>query len=105
MSDNFDDLSLAELKDLRSRVDRAISGYEDRKKREALSELEDTARKMGYSLAELTGLQAARKRKSVAPKYANPANESETWTGRGRKPRWVVAALDAGKAMDDLLIN
>jgi DNA-binding protein H-NS len=105
MLDNFDDYSLAELKDLRSRVDRAISGYEDRKKREALSELEDTARKMGYSLAELTGLQAARKRKAVAPKYANPADLTETWTGRGRKPRWVVAALDNGKTMDELLIS
>ena len=105
MANNIDDLSLVELKDLRSRVDRAIAGYEDRKKREALSELEDTARKMGYSLAELTGTQTVRKRKSVAPKYANPADLTDTWTGRGRKPRWVQAALDAGKSMDDLLIK
>lgn len=104
MTDNLNDLSLAELKDLRARVERAISGYEDRKKREALTELEDVARKMGYSLADLTGAQIARKRKPVAAKYANPADPAETWTGRGRKPRWVQAALDAGKSMADLAL-
>jgi len=104
MIDTLDDLSLSELKDLRTRVERAINSYEDRKKREALLELEETARKMGYSLADLTGVQVARKRKSVAPKYANPENPSETWTGRGRKPRWAQAALDAGKTLGDLSI-
>ena len=41
--------------------------------------------------------------KSVAPKYRNPSTE-ETWTGRGLKPKWVMAALAAGKSMDDLKI-
>ena len=104
MIENLDDLSLSELKDLRTRVDRAINSYEDRKKREALLELEETARKMGYSLADLTGVQIARNRKPVEPKYSNPENPSDTWTGRGRKPRWAQAALDAGKTLDDLII-
>ena len=43
-------------------------------------------------------------RKAVAPKYANPADTSQTWTGRGRKPQWVQAALDAGKSLEDLAI-
>src|SRR4051794_12275797 len=32
-------------------------------------------------------------RGKVAPKYRNPDNPAETWTGRGRQPRWVQAAL------------
>jgi len=101
---NLDDLSLKELRDLQTQVSRAIATFEDRKKEEALSELEETARKLGFSLAELTGVQVQRKRKSAAPKYANPASPSDTWTGRGRRPRWVEAALKEGKSLDDLAI-
>ncbi len=104
MTIDLDTLSLSELKSLRNRVERAIAGFEDRKKREALAQLEETARTMGFSLAELTGSAPAKIRKPVAAKYANPANPSATWTGRGRKPLWVQAALDAGKSLDDLAI-
>jgi len=44
-------------------------------------------------------------RGKVAPKYRNPANSRETWTGRGRKPLWVVAALESGKKLQDLAIK
>ncbi|MFC5738910.1 H-NS family nucleoid-associated regulatory protein [Sinirhodobacter huangdaonensis] len=104
MDINFDVLPLAELKILRTKVDRAIETYEERKKREALAELEESARKMGYSLAELAELSSTKLRKAVAPKYANPENPAETWTGRGRKPKWVEAALAAGKSLEDLAI-
>lgn len=40
----------------------------------------------------------------VQPKYRNPADPSETWAGRGKKPRWVVAALKKGKRLEDLKI-
>ncbi|MBD3785365.1 MAG: H-NS histone family protein [Sphingomonadales bacterium] len=104
MDMDLDTLSLSELRALRTKVDRAIVTYEDRKKKEALSELDEIARKMGYSLAELTGVSSAKSRKAVAPKYANPADASQTWTGRGRKPKWVEAALAEGKSLDDLAI-
>lgn len=98
----LDQMSLSELKALRTKVDRAITGFEERKRKDALSEVEETARKLGYSLSELTGLQVARKRKPAKPKYANPADPGQTWTGRGRRPRWVQAALDSGKTMKDM---
>ena len=44
-------------------------------------------------------------RAKVKPKYRNPANKSETWTGRGKRPRWFNAALAAGKKEKDLLIG
>jgi len=97
-------LSLKELKDLQSQVAKAISGYEDRKKREALAELEEKAKAMGFSLAELTGVTATRKRSPSVAKYANPANAADTWSGRGRKPRWFSEALAKGKKPEDLAI-
>ncbi len=104
MSFDLNDLSLKELKDLQNQVGKAISGFEDRKKREALAELEEKAREMGFSLAELTGTAAPRKRSPAAAKYANPSDSAETWSGRGRKPRWFVAAQKAGKSAEDMAI-
>jgi DNA-binding protein H-NS len=101
---DLNELSLKELKELQSQVARAISSYEDRKKKEAVAELEDRARQMGFSLAELMGTPIVRKRAPATAKYANPANPSETWSGRGRKPRWFEAALAAGRSPEDLAV-
>jgi DNA-binding protein H-NS len=101
---NLNSLSLKELKELQTQVAKAISTYEDRKKRDALAELEEKAREMGFTLAELTGVTATRKRSPSMAKYANPANPDDTWSGRGRKPRWFIAALEEGKSPEDLAI-
>jgi DNA-binding protein H-NS len=45
------------------------------------------------------------KGKKVAPKYRNPKNRSETWAGRGAMPRWMAAAVKAGKKRDSFLID
>lgn len=101
---NLENMSLKDLKALQTQVARHIADFEDRRKRDALKELEDKARALGFSLEEIVGAKAARKRAPAKPKYANPANKSETWTGRGRKPRWVEAALKAGKKLESLAI-
>lgn len=41
--------------------------------------------------------------KKVAPKYRNPSNHEQTWTGRGVAPKWV-AALKAAGTLDSALI-
>ncbi|MGO4855043.1 H-NS histone family protein [Phaeovulum sp. W22_SRMD_FR3] len=104
MNLDLDQLSLKELSDLQSRVERAIASFEDRRKQEALMELDAAAQRMGFSLADLTGLNIVKKRKPAAAKYINPENADQTWTGRGRKPGWVQAALEAGKSLADLAI-
>lgn len=101
---NVNTLSLKELKDLQSQVAKAIASYEDRKKKAALVELEEKAREMGFSLAELTGASIKTGRAPAAAKYANPANPSDTWSGRGRKPRWFIEATAAGKSASDLAV-
>ncbi len=39
------------------------------------------------------------------PAYRNPCNSAETWTGRGRKPKWLREALAHGAHLEDLTIN
>src|SRR5882672_5971654 len=41
----------------------------------------------------------------VFPKYRNPAEPSETWAGRGKRPRWLTAQLKSGKRIDDFRID
>ena len=75
------------------------------------------AKSEGYSIDELFGgaKAAPKARKSavarkpgkkVAPKYRNPANPKETWTGRGKQPRWMAAQTGkGGKKPEDFLIK
>jgi DNA-binding protein H-NS len=42
---------------------------------------------------------------SVPPKYRNPDQPSETWAGRGKQPRWLVAQLRSGKRIEDFKIK
>jgi DNA-binding protein H-NS len=41
----------------------------------------------------------------VPPKYRNPDQPSETWAGRGKQPRWLVAQLGSGRRIDDFRIK
>lgn len=105
MKIDLDSLSLKELKDLQASIGKAIANFVDRKKQQAIAALEEQARALGYSLNDLVGAAPARKRRPARAKYANPANAAETWTGRGRKPRWVEAALKSGRSLESLLIK
>ena len=98
-------MDIRELKDLQKRVARAIDQYASRQKAEALQAMEAVAVKHGFSLSELTGAAVIKPRKSAEAKYANPDEPDQTWSGRGRKPRWVVSALENGKSLDELLIQ
>lgn len=102
---DLDSLNLKELKKLQDDVAVAIFNYEKRKKAEALAAVEEAARAAGFSLKELLSDEKLTKSKTKAvPKYANPADAAQTWTGRGRKPKWVEELLASGKSLDDLAI-
>lgn len=97
-------LTLDELKKLRRDVDKAISGFEERRRREAMAAVEARAREMGFTLAELTGgLEKATPPRP--PKYRHPENSALTWSGRGRQPGWIREAVAAGKPLEDFLIG
>ena len=96
-------MSKSELQKLRKDVDKAIDSFDTRAKQEALAVLESKAKELGYSLSELTG--ATKKSKSVnPPKYRNPSDSSQTWTGRGRQPQWIKDAIAAGENLDNYAI-
>jgi len=59
----------------------------------------------GRAKVAKTSSRAGRKLGKVAPKYRNPANAKETWTGRGKQPRWMAALTAKGKKVEDFLIS
>lgn len=102
---NLEALSLKELRQLQKDLAKAISTYEDRHKAEARAKLEAIAKEMGYSFADLIGVEVKTTRAPAVAKYRHPENPSLTWSGRGRKPQWFVDALQAGKLAGDLAIG
>jgi DNA-binding protein H-NS len=40
----------------------------------------------------------------LKPKYRNPAKRSETWAGRGHKPKWLTGLIAKGKKLEDLAV-
>jgi DNA-binding protein H-NS len=64
---------------------------------------EITGEKGSPSAAAIAG-RPRRKYPRVLPKYRNPLSPSETWSGRGKTPRWLVSALKTGRKIDDFRI-
>lgn len=103
MSLDLNSMSRDELLALKGEVEKALKSLDTRRKAEALKAAQDAAKEYGFSLAELTEGGKAGGRKA-APKYANPADPSQTWSGRGRQPVWFREALAGGASEKDLAI-
>lgn len=98
----LDSLSRSELMALQKDVTKAIDQFEARQRKEAMAAVEAKAREFGFSLAELMGGKA--KKRPAAAKYKHPENPELTWSGRGRKPNWFLAAMKAGIPLEDMEI-
>lgn len=103
MGVDVESMSKDELKQLIKDAEKALKTLEVRRLAEAKKAAETAAKGYGFSLDELLGGSPKKGSKS-APKYANPNDKSQTWTGKGRKPNWVNDALAAGKSLEDLAI-
>ena len=97
---NLRTLSVKEMKELRVRLDKAISNKEKQAKGKILKELKAAAKAAGFTLDQLIsgGATAPRKSKGrkLAAKYRHPENSTITWSGVGRRPKWIEAAMSAG---------
>lgn len=107
MSIDLESMTRQQLIALRNDVEKALSSVAERERRAAMEAIQRAAAEHGFSLTELTGVELpkSRGRKSGAPaKYRNPEDDTQTWSGRGRRPEWVNAALAAGKGLEDLAV-
>jgi DNA-binding protein H-NS len=97
---NLKSMSIDKLMKLREQVEAALRIKVADGRRALEAEL------VKLSRVSSSGSKGARlgARGPVAPKYRNPENPSETWTGRGLKPRWLAAAIKAGKKLEHFSI-
>lgn len=106
---NLDKMSLKELLDLEAKLEKAISTARERERAEVRQKIEAIVQNAGFSVNELFGSSPGRasvgKGRQVAAKYVNPDNRSETWSGRGRKPRWLTAKLEKGAKLEDFAVR
>ena len=82
-------MSLKELLALDAKIKAAIGEKRSSERHDMKAKLEELARASGFSASELFGRG---KRAKAAAKYRNPKDPSQTWTGRGRRPNWMVEA-------------
>jgi DNA-binding protein H-NS len=101
---NLKSMSIDRLTSLRERIEAALSTKVIEQRRALESELAKLTRFQGGTARSKSAFGRGARGK-VAPKYRNPDNQSETWAGRGLKPRWLSASIKAGKKLEDFLIE
>ncbi len=109
---------LAAIRKQRELLDKKEQALKSKSHEKVLSKIVALAKEAGLTAADITKAMSAGKPskaakapkkgalagKKVAPKYRNPANSEQTWTGRGVSPAWVQALKAAG-ALDSALIS
>ena len=101
---DFSKLTSAELKQVKDHVETALIERQRQDLIDAKAAAEAAVAEYGFSLAELADGTKSGKRTKAAPKYRNPDNHDQTWTGRGRRPAWINTAIDACKDISELEI-
>ena len=108
MKPDISKLSVEELKRLQVEAEALIVSKKDQAIEDAYDQIVAIADGLGFSIEELLelGEQKRKKttRKAVEPRYRNKNNAEDTWTGRGKQPRWLVAELEKGAKLEDFLI-
>ncbi|WP_148716044.1 H-NS histone family protein [Chitinolyticbacter meiyuanensis] len=99
-------LSLPEMYQLQKDLAAEIDKRKVSDKKDLLAELQNLAAAKGFSLQDVLGKAVSSKaaKNTGAAQFRNPADASQTWTGRGRKPQWVQDWLDNGKSLDGLRV-
>lgn len=108
MMPDISNLSVEELERLTAQAEALIESKKDQKIEDAYNKIIEIAEAVGLTLDQFIeyGSHKRKKttRKAVEPRYRNQSNAAETWTGRGKQPRWLVAEIEKGAKLEDFLI-
>jgi DNA-binding protein H-NS len=98
--------TIQELLAKRAEIDKKIADARRDERASAISKVRALMAEHGLTAADVAGKAPAPRSTAggkVAPKYRNKAT-GDTWTGRGLQPKWLRAALEAGKKLEDFTI-
>jgi DNA-binding protein H-NS len=107
---NLETMSVDEMWQLHEEISQVLSVRLTSEKRQLEKRLAQLRREKETHQLESTDAQpraprARRKYPRVFPKYRNPSEPSETWSGRGKQPRWLAAALKTGHTIEEFVIG
>src|SRR5262245_45664405 len=92
MIEEIKKLAYDELKTLH----REIGALLAERKNEVLLRMQEEASLHGFTAVDLV---PKKKRNGTAREYQDPDNPENTWSGKGRKPRWLTEALESGRQL------
>jgi DNA-binding protein H-NS len=101
--------SLRELIALRSELDEQIDSAQREQKANAIAQVKTLIAEYGLTMADIQGGGASKGKRAgkptgkVAVKYRDKAT-GDTWTGRGLQPKWLRAALGAGRKLTEFTV-
>ena len=100
---DLDNLNVDELRAITENAQQLIAKKQHQRLYDAYTQFEQIAEESNSTISEIleAGEKLEKKRKI---KYRNSDNNEETWTGRGRKPTWLVDALAKGNKLEDFSI-
>jgi DNA-binding protein H-NS len=113
MKPDLSQLSISELNAVIADAQALISARKDEELQKTYQEFAEKARALGMTVDQILAVGAkggrgkaapATEKKPVAIRYRNLANPAETWTGRGKQPRWLAARVAAGAKVEDFAI-
>lgn len=80
--------------------------YLDKQKRKRARDILIEAQRHAKRFSKSVGLSPASQRAGkLEPKYVNPGNPEQTWSGMGRKPEWFKLHIENGGDANDMLIK
>jgi DNA-binding protein H-NS len=102
-SGGINDMSYAELSQMQVRIER-LKVEKQNAERAALRErVLSMVKEAGFDIKDILG-RGGKGKGNVAIKYQDPQNPENTWTGRGRMPRWMAAATKGGKVKKEAFL-
>lgn len=107
MTVDLKNMSKRELEKLERDVSKALEKIQKKELKKVRLEMEKLAAAHGLSLDDVISTTPARKKgpkTKSAPKFANPNDPSQTWTGKGRQPDWFKTAIAAGTSPDSMAL-
>lgn len=97
---DLSNLTVADLKALAVKVQNEIGNRQQDEVKKARDQILAIAQSVGVPLSDLLGVKASKEGKSskvVDVKFRHPEDAGKVWTGRGRKPGWIVDLEQSGK--------
>ncbi len=102
----YSDLSEQELTAMIQDAEKALQKKKDAQKKAVIQQIESLAASIGVKvIIEDERKSSPRKGSRVPPKYRNPENSMQTWSGRGVMPKWMQTLIDEGQKKSDFLIS